>query len=383
MALLEVLNGVMDTTVVSLQTAFIWNAPEGSPEEKANRFRVNVAVVIVTVNNFLAALDPYHLRKKVENADFDQLLNAWTVLNYYADVVKPEHTENIRHFRDYIHNALLTCYGGDHGKYLLPAELKGTGIYVHSASLLEWLRVNRLAGQYELSGVMPLREREPVITLYEDGVKTREYRLETEKDEDFTGKYFHIGIRMGMQGMPSVPVTQIDGFLSDTPEERRMTMNDIGYRFEGHFLACGGENAQKRQEMNRGQDLPTKALKYPGYTTPSNVRLVGICPDCGKSFCFHGYAFYMGQNEVAYSDDGLDCCQVSAHNVASEGWKCEVDGKTFRYYNSFCCPHCGTPYIDYRKHPENKKFGVSGCVLLGRKAYSDLNTSSSESKAEG
>ncbi|MBR6090931.1 MAG: leucine-rich repeat domain-containing protein, partial [Anaerolineaceae bacterium] len=47
----------------------------------------------------------------------------------------------------------------------------------------------------------------------------------------------------------------------------------------------------------------------------------------------------------------------------------ETDGKTFRYYNSFCCPHCGTAYIDYKHKPELKHFGVSACVHLGRKLY--------------
>lgn len=115
-----------------------------------------------------------------------------------------------------------------------------------------------------------------------------------------------------------------------------------------------------------------KALKYPGYTTPSNVRLVGNCPDCGKSFCFHGYACYMAQCDAAYSDDGLDCCQISDFNIDKDSWTHEADGKTFRYYNSFCCPHCGTPYIDYRKFPEQKVFGVSACVHLGRKVYDDF-----------
>lgn len=251
-----------------------------------------------------------------------------------------------------------------------PARFEGTSIYVDSAAVLQWL-----PAQYELQGVLPLSEKEPIITLYEDGVKTREYRLQTEKDEDFTGKYFQISIRLGMQGNPSVPAAQIDGFVSDTPEDRKMTMDDVGYRMEGHFLACGGETARLRYQMLRGKDLPMKALKYPGYTTPSNVRLVGICPDCGKTFCFHGYACYMAQNEVAYSDDGLDCCQVSEHNIDKDSWAYEVDGKTFRYYNSFCCPHCGAPYIDYRKYPEQKVFGVSGCVHLGRKVYDDYTMS--------
>lgn len=372
-ALLDVLDSVMDTNVTRLKTTIFWSYPDGMPEEeKTKQIRADTVTVILSVNDSLPVMNPDFLRKKVEEADFEQLLNAWTVLNYYSDVLKPQYSENIRNFRDYIHNALLTRYGGSGSKRLIPARLEGTGIYVKSAELLEWLNCNRLAGQYELRGVMPLTEKEPVITLYEDGVKTREYRLQTEKDEDFTGKYFQIAVRMGMQGNPSVPVVQTDGFLSDTPEERNMTTQDIGYRMEGHFLACGGKYTQIRREGNRGQDLPMKALKYVGYTTPSNIRMIGICPDCGKSFSFHSYCVYMADYDVAYSDDGQDCCQISAHNVASEDWKCQVEGKTFRYYNSFCCPHCGTPYIDYRKFPEIKKFGVCGCVHLGRKLYKDV-----------
>lgn len=39
----------------------------------------------------------------------------------------------------------------------------GMGIYVESATLLEWLKCNPLAVQYELRGAVPLKEKEPVI----------------------------------------------------------------------------------------------------------------------------------------------------------------------------------------------------------------------------
>ena len=171
-------------------------------------------------------------------------------------------------------------------------------------------------------------------------------------------------------GNPPAPTMQMDGFISDTNEDRKMELSDIGYRMEGHYLKCGGEVSENRYNMMRGQDLVAKGLKYPGYTTPSNIRLIGICPECGKSFAFHGYAFYMAQNDVAYSDDGLDCCQIQEYEIDKETWKYETDGKVFRYYNSFNCPHCGVPYIDYKNNKEMKEFGVSGCVLLGRKEYS-------------
>ena len=253
-------------------------------------------------------------------------------------------------------------------KEIMPVRLVDGNIHIDSKQFMLWRFVN-IEPMYELTDVLPLTEKTPTISLYEDGIKTREYCLQTEEDEDFKGKYFQIAIRLSMHGNPNVPVAQIDGFVSDTPEKRKMTLDDIGYRMEGHFLACGGAEGKQRYEMNRGQDLPMKALKFRGYITPSNVRLIGICPDCNKSFVFHGYAVYMSQSDVAYSDDGLDCCEIPAYKIDKDAWSYEIEGKTFRYYNSFTCPYCGTPYIDYKKHPENKVFGVSGCVHLGRKLY--------------
>ncbi len=241
-------------------------------------------------------------------------------------------------------------------------------IHLDSVAFARYLQNHPAGSMYEFCGAIALNEKEPVLRLYDGGIKTREYRLQTEGDEDFTGKYFLISVRLGLHGNPVVPTAQIDGFISDTPDERQFTSGDIGYRMEAYFLACGGAE-KERYELLRGQDLPMKALKYPGYTTPSNIRLIGICPECGKSFCFHGYAFYMAQSDIAYSDDGLDCCEIQSYGIDKESWVYETDGKTFRYYNSFCCPHCKTPYIDYKKYPENKVFGVSGCVLLGRKHF--------------
>ena len=368
--LLKQLSAVMDITVTELKTAYAWNIPEGlSNEQREQRFITALVETILSVDHTLAVINPDYLRKKASDATAEELVRAWVVLDYYSTALKPEHTQNIQHFRDYIHSMILRLEALDKSGLVPPVKIRGTEIHIDSAALFQWLNSNPLTPQYELLDSIPLAEKEPALSLYEDGVLTRTYCLQTEGDEDFSGKYFLISVRLGTQGRPTVPVAQIDGFISDTPESRRMTTNDIGYRMEGHFLVCGGDATKQRMEMNRGQDLPMKALKYPGYTTPSNIRLIGICPDCGKSFTFHGYAFYMAQNEVAYSDDGLDCCEITDHITDWSAWSYKTDGKTFRYFNSFCCPHCMAPYIDYKKYPQNKVFGVSGCVHLGRKAY--------------
>lgn len=371
LSLLKTLSLVMAISIVEMKAEVSWRIPDSMPDElKKERFVSVLIETILAVNQTLSFMNPDFLVTKVDNAKAEELLKVWIVLDYYANTLKSEHTTNIQHFRDYIHHIIQTKFINQaNTDGLSPIKINGTSIYFDSNAFSQWKAANVLMPQYEFNGVMLLSAKEPTIYLYEDGLKTREYILQTEDDEDFTGKYFLISVRLGIQGNPAVPVAQIDGFVSDTSEERKMTMNDIGYRFEGHFLACGGDAAKLRREMNRGQDLPMKALKYQGYTTPSNIRLVGICPECEKSFCFRGYAFYMAQSDVAYSDDGLDCFEIQAYDIDKDTWTYETDGKTFRYYNSFNCPHCGTPYIDYKKHPENKVFGVSGCVLLGRKPY--------------
>ncbi len=243
-------------------------------------------------------------------------------------------------------------------------------IYFDSKEFVKWKNNHPLLQQYEFLSNIPLSEKEPIISFYEDGVKTVEYCLQTEGTEDFSGKYFMISVRIGYTGNPLCPTMRMDGFISDTSENRKMALDDIGYRMEGHYLSCGGDIVKQRRAMVKGQDLVAKGLKYQGYTTPTYIRLIGICPECKKSFAFHGYACYMGQNDVAYSDDGMDCCQVSAYShIDKDNWSYETDGKTFRYYNSFNCPHCGTPYIDYKKYPKIKEYGVSGCVHLGREIY--------------
>ena len=329
------------------------------------------AMESLIIDHLLGEADPQLLIEKTESASSEELLKGWCVLDLLAFYFKPEYSKNIQIYRDYIYHAILERADGDgNNETIAPITQEGQSIYFDSKAFTTWNANHPLAEKYEFHGCIPLSEKEPVILLYEDGTKTVEYKLQTEEGEDFSGKYFMVEVWLHLVCNSQMAVMQMDGFISDTSEERKMNSNDIGYRMEGHYLACRGDAAKKLSTQKEGQDLVVKGLKYPGYTTPGYVRLIGICPQCKKSFAFHGCNCYLLQNDVAYSDDGMDCCQIEEQNIDKEHWSYTTDGKTFRYYNSFNCPHCGTPYIDYKKHPENKVFGVQGCVHLGRKCYS-------------
>ena len=397
-AQLEILNylsNVMDVYAVKKKVESAWQINTHSSRAEV-AFKLARLKTALTVNQELSFQKPSFLKRRVAEASYEDLLKSWVILDYYQLLIRqvcslyidhhPHSSpdmgskcyQNIMTLQCFILNKLkngsnvLTPESGletDDGVLRL-ITLRESSVYLNSNALKIWVRFHSTSSEYSFNKTIPLNENELTLSLYDDGVKVRQYTLETEDNDDFSGKFFHLCVRLNHVGNPPIPVAQIDGFISDSSEDQKMGLNDIGYRMEAYFLSCGGEAREQRIKMMRGQDLVVKGLKYPGYTTPANVRLIGICPECGKSFCFHGYAFYMGQEDVAYSDDGLSCCSISAYApIDKEKWTYEVDGITFRYYNSFNCPHCGTPYIDYKSHPEIKNFGVSGCVLLGRKHY--------------
>lgn len=253
---------------------------------------------------------------------------------------------------------------------LFPIRVKNSNIYIDSSSFFKWKEVNTSASNFEKSFIIPIDCNDFTIYLYDDNIKVREYCLQTEKDENFIGKYFLVSICISIHGNPAVPIVQIEGVISDEPNIKNLgNTNLIAYRMEVYFLSCAKENSKKRYDLLKGQDLSMKGLKYSGKITSSNTRLVGICSDCGKSFCFKGYSFYMNSSDFAYSDDGLDCCEIKDYYIDKDNWECKINDKVFRYYNSFNCPYCGVPYIDYKKFPKNKKYGVSGCVHIGKRNY--------------
>lgn len=219
----------------------------------------------------------------------------------------------------------------------------------------------------EKTAVLPVGEPTPELCLYDEGDLVARYRLEGEPGEDFTGKFFHLSVRFYNQGKPEAPVVLMDGFLSDSdaPDEA-ITFAKTGYRMEACFV--GGRVASRRTAALRGADVEMKALRYPGIITPGNVRYLGMCGECGRSFMFHSYNFPHMNMIPAYSDDGLDVCSVPVNEIPdAENWDSVIDGVHFSTHNAFCCPHCGAPYIDYKSFPWMMRYGVYGAAHRGRK----------------
>ena len=219
-----------------------------------------------------------------------------------------------------------------------------------------------------------LKEDSPIIRFCEFGAITQEYCLQCEKGESFKDKYFRFTLSVYSEKENLVALCE--GYISNTREGGRTPENEkIIYRFEKHYLETKSKNsAASLYKKNDGKDLEAKGLNFPGFVNKENVRCVGICQKCNKSFAFRTYRFKAAFSEPVYSDDGLDVYELREElsdgaNVPNRSW--QVAGKTFRYYNSFRCPHCGGAYIDYDRHNSMKRFGNLACVHLGHKIYTD------------
>lgn len=317
--------------------------------------------VAATKNSYPLALVAFSdLAKLAAQKGFSLSKDIYIMQN--ADLVFKIKAENLSR----LESAIQCC--NDNERYLTPPlTVKEMRIDIDTKEYADWYSVTGYTHQC----VVKLSGKCNIFQIYENNSLRREFELGTVEGEDFSGKYFHLALRIHTSNTYCGPVhlVQADGFISDTPEDKKMQLSDIGYRMEAFPLySSAGEQYMREQIIDR--DLENKGLRYPGVTTPLNVRLIGWCPSCQRSFTFLSYALYNAQEEVAYSDDGLDVCGIEEYEIDKENWARTADGKIFRYYNPFRCPHCGKPYIDYKKHRNMKRFGNAACALLGKKPYS-------------
>ena len=137
-------------------------------------------------------------------------------------------------------------------------------------------------------------------------------------------------------------------------------------RFQPFFLTKA-YRATSQQRIGKGAF--ERGLHYSGTITPTTVRVICICDNCNKSFTVQHFHGGFSDSQYFYSTDSKQTLIVPYNkikNLPTQLQK-EVDEKiiaqveaelpkptkgkgNYRYYNSFCCPHCVSPYIDFQKN---------------------------------
>lgn len=176
--------------------------------------------------------------------------------------------------------------------------------------------------------------------------------------------WIHISIRVQQNH-----ACQIDCVIDQSKDFQPNSLSSgagLGIRFQPFFL----KGAHVNREQFRGKGLFVRGLHFSGTVTPANVILSCECDQCGKTFQIHSFHAGFSDKGYFYSDSGKYTLLVDAQTPGSPAalsspdpdrlailesrLPIAPDGTRFRYLNSFRCPHCNAPYIDFEKYPEQR-----------------------------
>lgn len=215
------------------------------------------------------------------------------------------------------------------------------------------------------------------ISVYEDNIAIASYYIEPlEANANLENQYLHICVCV-LENY----ALMIDGIISKSKTEIPAMNNPSteGIRFQPRMIGPGKDINNKLI----GMGLFKRGLHYGGIITPSNVRLVCICDSCGKSFGVQSFHAGFSNCQYFYSSNSQETLLVpyglvddmpgqlakvvdkeTLKNVESKLPKSQ-DGE-YRYYNSFCCPHCRSAYIDFARFPEERMLEYYGNTYVNK-----------------
>jgi hypothetical protein len=214
----------------------------------------------------------------------------------------------------------------------------------------------------ELETVFKLTVPTPEIKVFENQNLVHTFRIDTLlTNKDLTGQFLHCSIRI-----LSNSAVMIDGIISQSDNTfSKWTDNDYeAIRLQPFFLSDKNDN----NIQLKGKGLFERGLHFRGTVTPTGVRNICICDSCNLSFTIQHFHSGFSELQYFYSTDSKETLivpygsienlptqlpetvdQSILQSIESKLPKPSGEG-TFKYYNSFKCPHCLAPYIDFEKH---------------------------------
>lgn len=252
-------------------------------------------------------------------------------------------------------------------------SIDGLNIYINNQ--------NKYIGtSVEIETVFMFDQAAPYIKVYEDQVQLRSFNVETlQNNPDLKGQFFHCSIRVFENS-----AVMIDGIISKNRKTFPKWTDDNyeAIRLQPFYLTDANDNNLHLV----GKGLFERGLHFNGRVTPTTVRNICICDSCTQSFTIQH--FHAGFSELQYfysasskttlvvpynSIENLPIhLQENIDIVALENIENRLplpsskDG-IFKYYNSFQCPHCFSPYIDFEKNRASRPKEYYGNFYINNK----------------
>jgi hypothetical protein len=227
----------------------------------------------------------------------------------------------------------------------------------------------------EIENIFSLAQPTPDIKVYENDKLLRLFHIDTlDANSDLTGQFLHSSIRI-----LETNAVIIDGVVSKSGSSfpKWTDENYEAIRFQPFYLS----NADSNNAQLIGTGLLDRGLHFSGIVTPSTVRCICICDNCKQSFSLQHFHAGFSEIQYFYSSESKETLIVPYDVIAGMPKQlqeaidlrilCEVEGKLpkssdgdFHYYNSFKCPHCLTPFIDFGKYRDIRPKEYYGNTLL-------------------
>ncbi|ROH96240.1 hypothetical protein [Chryseobacterium daecheongense] len=194
----------------------------------------------------------------------------------------------------------------------------------------------------------------PEIKIYENGKYLRTYKIEPkDSNPDLNNQIFDCEVRVH----PDFSV-QIEGAVYKNKDQEKKEY----IRFQPFYLS----NKNEKNEALFGRGMFARGLHFSGYISSGDIRLICICDVCEKSFSVDFYHAGFSDTQYFYSSNSMETLMVTYGDIENmptqlqenidENILGEVESQlpktfdgTFTYYNSFCCPHCHSPFNNFEK----------------------------------
>lgn len=248
-------------------------------------------------------------------------------------------------------------------------------LIIEGGSILIDNSPDNIGREIEIETVFKLKEPRPEVCVYENNELIRQFRIDTfHSNSNLTGQFLHCLIRILNNS-----AVMIDGVISKTSISypKWTDQNYEAVRLQPFFLS----NANDKNIELIGKGLFDRGLHFTGTVTPSNVRCVCICDNCKRPFSLQH--FHAGFSEVQYFYSTNSRETLLVPNGAINGMPAQLheridlatlkeaenqlphsaDG-SFLYFNSFKCPDCLTPFINFEKYPEMRTREYYGNTLI-------------------
>lgn len=243
---------------------------------------------------------------------------------------------------------------------ILTVKLNGTEVW----------KISRTELPIEKTSALELRPSSSIEFVDSNGLKV------VHKLGNHSG-WLHLSVRVH----PSLAL-QADCVISKSkkfePEDFKNGQN-IGIRFQPSFIA-------EKSSMNEqfiGKGLFARGLAFSGTVTPGNLLLSCLCDKCLESFLVQTYHSGFSEMGYFYSESGKDTLlissripgvpsalasvEASALNELESRLPLASDKSHFKYLNSFRCPDCNAPYIDFQQFPDLRASEYYAICFVGHK----------------